>query len=358
MATRKAPAKANSFRMRMINQRHRKKHTFYFSFYCKLQPREFSVNRSQIATGSSDSRILRFPHAGMTTKKIFPFRNDLVFKLVFGKEGNEEILARLIDALLHFSGDRRIANLTLLSPLNLKEFKEDKFTIVDVKATDFAHRRFTIEMQVREFPSFTKRMAYYLALLYTGQLREKFGFDQLHPSYGIAILDYVMFDSFDQFQSAFQFQEKTTGLVLPDLMELHFVELPKFKTKPRGLQTRLEKWLDIIRFGEMYAEAKSLPEELRTDDIIVRAFKELKRVNADERMRAILEQRDKEERSRITELNAALKKGREEGRAEGRDAGHEDVARKMLAEGIEISFIAKVTGLPVGDIERLKTPLK
>ena len=108
----------------------------------------------------------------------------------------------------------------------------------------------------------------------------------------------------------------------------------------------------------MYAEAKSLPEELRTDDIIVRAFKELKRVNADERMRAILEQRDKEERSRITELNAALNKGREEGRAEGRDAGHEDVARKMLAEGIEISFIAKVTGLPVGDIERLKTPLK
>ena len=85
-------------------------------------------------------------------------------------------------------------------------------------------------------------------------------------------------------------------------------------------------------------------------------------MSADERMRAILEQRDKEERSRITELNAALNKGREEGRAEGRaegrDAGHEDVARKMLAEGIEISFIAKVTGLPVGDIERLKTSLK
>jgi len=27
---------------------------------------------------------------GMTTKKIFPFRNDLIFKLVFGQEGNEE----------------------------------------------------------------------------------------------------------------------------------------------------------------------------------------------------------------------------------------------------------------------------
>ncbi len=186
----------------------------------------------------------------------------------------------------------------------------------------------------------------------------RFDFRELHPSYGIAILDYVMFDGFDRFQSAFQFQEKTTGLILPDLMELHFVELPKFKAKPRGLQTRLEKWLDVIRFGEMYAEAKSLPEELRTDDIIVRAFKELERVNADEKMRAILEQRDKEERSRITELNAALKKGREEGREEGREAGHEDVARKMLGMGLEISLISQATELSIADIERIRTSTK
>ena len=294
----------------------------------------------------------------MATKKIFPFRNDLVFKLVFGQEGNEEILARLIDALLHFSGNRRIANLTLLSPLNLKEFEDDKFTIVDVKATDFAHRRFTIEMQVNEFPSFEKRMAYYLALLYTGQLREGDVYSELHPSYGIAILNYVMFDGYDQFQSAFQFQEKTTGLVLPDLMELHFVELPKFKTKPRGLQTRLEKWLDIIKFGERYAKAKSLPDELQSDEIIVKAFKELERVNADEKMRAILEQRDKEERSRLTELHAALKKGRAEGREEGREEERLDVARKMLVEGFEISLIAKMTDVPIAEIEKIKATLK
>ena len=80
-------------------------------------------------------------------------------------------------------------------------------------------------------------------------------------------------------------------------------------------------------------------------------------MNADEKMRAILEQRDKEERSRITELNAALNKGREEGRAEGRDAGHEDVARKMLAEGFDISLIAKMTDMSVAEIEKIKAAL-
>ena len=74
----------------------------------------------------------------------------MVFKLVFGKEGIEAILARLSDALLHFEGDRRIRELTLLNPANLQEWDEDKFPIVDVKASDFAGRRFTIEMQATD----------------------------------------------------------------------------------------------------------------------------------------------------------------------------------------------------------------
>ena len=56
-------------------------------------------------------------------------------------------------------------------------------------------------------------------------------------------------------------------------------------------------------------------------------------MNADGKMRAILEQRDKEERTRITELNAALKKGREEDRSgghEGRDEERGSAARNML----------------------------
>ena len=136
-------------------------------------------------------------------------------------------------------------------------------------------------------------------------------------------------------------------------MELHFIELPKFKTKPRGLQTRLEKWLHMIRFAEMYENAKSLPDELRTDEIFVRVLEELEHVNADERMRAILEQRDKEERTRITELNAAEKRGLEKGREEERL----DVARKMLAEGFDISLIAKMTDMSVAEIEKIKAAL-
>jgi hypothetical protein len=46
------------------------------------------------------------------SRKIYPLRDDFVFKFVFGQEGNERLLTKLIDALLHFEGDRCIADLT------------------------------------------------------------------------------------------------------------------------------------------------------------------------------------------------------------------------------------------------------
>ena len=92
-------------------------------------------------------------------------------------------------------------------------------------------------------------MAYYLALLYAGQLKEGHGFDELNPSYGIAILNDILLSTHPTFESHFRFQEQTRAapgandLVLPDLMELHFVELPKYIDRKTGLRSRLEKWL-------------------------------------------------------------------------------------------------------------------
>lgn len=96
----------------------------------------------------------------------------------------------------------------------------------------------------------------------------------------------------------------------------------------------------------MYAGNKPLPDDLQADKELVMAVKELKRVNSDERTRAILEQRDKEERIRITQINEALRQGRDEERV--------SVVMKMFGEGLEISLISKVTGLSRAEIEALK----
>ena len=297
-------------------------------------------------------------------RKIYPLRDDFVFKVVFGQEGNERLLARLIDALLHFEGDRCIDNLQLLNPFNLKDTPDDKFSIVDVKATDRGGRRFTIEMQARSDSFFTRRMAYYLALLYAGQLKAGHGFDELNPSYGIAILNDILLPTHPTFESHFRFQEQTrvapgaNELVLPDLMELHFVELPKYVDRKTGLRSRLEKWLHILKFGEQYAAGKKLPEDFQDEKELLMAMEEMKRVNADERLRAILEQREKEEHIRVTALHEAERRGIEKGIEKGRDEvrGEEkaEVARKMLAKGSDPALITELTGLSATEIERIK----
>ena len=84
------------------------------------------------------------------------------------------------------------------------------------------------------------------------------------------------------------------------------------------------------------------------------AMEEMKRVNADERLRAILEQREKEEHIRVTALNEAERRGIEKGRDEVRGEEKAAVVRKMLAKGSDPALITEFTGLSATEIERIK----
>ena len=56
-------------------------------------------------------------------------------------------------------------------------------------------------------------------------------------------------------------------------------------------------------------------------------------------------------------LQSGLTEGRAEGRAEGRTEGEAksktEIAKKMKDEGLEVEFIARVTGLTKEDVEAL-----
>ena len=49
-----------------------------------------------------------------------------------------------------------------------------------------------------------------------------------------------------------------------------------------------------------------------------------------------------------------IQKGMQKGRKAGIDEGMVKVALKMLAEGIEVPFITKITGLSQAEIKRLQ----
>jgi len=65
------------------------------------------------------------------TERISP-RIDIAFKKIFGVEENKDLLISLINSIV--SNDDQVADVTLLNPYNPKNFKQDKLSILDIKA--------------------------------------------------------------------------------------------------------------------------------------------------------------------------------------------------------------------------------
>lgn len=65
----------------------------------------------------------------------------------------------------------KVADITLLNPYNAKNFRQDKLSIMDIKAMGIDGKRFNIEIQLSDEADYDKRALFYWAKLYTEQLR-------------------------------------------------------------------------------------------------------------------------------------------------------------------------------------------
>ncbi|AFB31318.1 MULTISPECIES: Rpn family recombination-promoting nuclease/putative transposase [spotted fever group] len=64
----------------------------------------------------------------------------------------------------------QIVEVTLLNPYNPKNFKADKLSILDIKATSKSSKKYNIEIQVTDAVDYDKRALYYWAKMYTEQM--------------------------------------------------------------------------------------------------------------------------------------------------------------------------------------------
>ncbi|MHC9539194.1 MAG: Rpn family recombination-promoting nuclease/putative transposase [Vulcanimicrobiota bacterium] len=299
----------------------------------------------------------------------YSLRNDIIFKYVFGHEKSEKILRALLNAILGLNRDNRIVRLSFLSPVNLKEYLNDKFTTLDVKAKDSSGKRYNVEMQVKAESFYISRAIYYHDKLFSGQLKEHEPFKNLRRTLSISILNHILLEQESDLHNTYRYANIKSGRELTDIKELHFIELPKFrKDKPRLLMTRFEKWLYVLKYGEHYAENPDLlPDTLKTEEEIVMAIKRMQEASQDDLVRELMEHRQKALHDEATRMYVARKKARTEGRAEGRAEGLKNGieigknqeqqesalahAKKMKAHGIAPEIIKEVTGIDVDSLE-------
>ena len=127
-------------------------------------------------------------------------------------------------------------------------------------------------------------------------------------------------------------------------MEVHFIEIPKLENSSDE-KDMLVAWTEFLKDPESEI-VRDL--ELSIDEIR-QAKDELIRMSNDKKQRELYDMRANSLRDKISELNAAEKKDREEGIKEGKI----EIVRNMKKSGLDIESIAKLTGLSIDEIESI-----
>ena len=86
-------------------------------------------------------------------EKISP-RVDVAFKKIFGVEENKDLLISLINSIV--GKEDQVLDITLLNPYNPQNFRQDKLSILDIKAKGIEGKRFNIEIQAITMEDFAQ----------------------------------------------------------------------------------------------------------------------------------------------------------------------------------------------------------
>lgn len=310
-------------------------------------------------------------------------RVDLAFKKIFGVEENKDLLISLVNSIV--SKEDQVADITLLNPYNPKNFREDKLSIVDIKARGHDGKRFNIEIQITDEADYRKRALYYWAKLYTEQLKQTETYAQLSKAIGIHILNFTSIPESKKYHNVFHIKEKDDGIMYFKDLELHTIELKKFTgdgsvtSHIEALQkdithligkvkTSLDMWLAFLTRNDLLNK-DNLPYELE-DAHLKKALGVLEVMNFNDEEREAYEDHLKWLRIETNTLQnyeqKGLVKGRAEGIAEGKAEGRlegelkakREFALEMLSEGFSDDMVIKLARITQADLSELKSSVK
>ena len=125
-------------------------------------------------------------------------------------------------------------------------------------------------------------------------------------------------------------------------MQIHIIELKKFKFKDNDLKKDLNYWLGFFTTKDM---EEYMSEIVKEKPIMEEAHK---RYNNFIRSRLMMSEYEKKEIYQY-DKQITLKEERQEGRREGQIS----IAKSMKKENINIETIKRITGLTIKEIEKL-----
>lgn len=279
---------------------------------------------------------------------------DFGFKRLFGTEMNRDLLISFLNAL--FSGHEEITDITYKNSEQLGSGMVDRKAIFDVYCQNKEGEYFIVEMQKAEQNYFKDRSVYYSTFPIREQAKRGDREYELKGVYTVGILDFVFPDDEypdDCLHHEIKLMDVEDKHIFYDKLTFVYLEMPKFNKREEELETMFEKWLFALRnLSRLLERPKALQERFFT-----RLFEQAEIAKLNPQELRDYEESMKVYRDLFSVVNTAERKGIAKGRAEGRAEGilenQKENARKMLADGMDITLISKYTGLDVEEILQL-----
>ena len=299
-------------------------------------------------------------------EKRLPLTNDYIFKKVFAKSGNEEILKDLLESVLEI----KIQKVEVKNPELPKDILDKKAGILDIKVEINENQICDVELQVANQKNIEHRSVYYMGKLVAEQLNKREEYSKLKKTIVINLLNFNYYKRNSYHQIAHMKFEKTKEKEYVDLgyteedqiatedIEMHFIEMPKLKKKKGEKQTKLEQWLWLLIGEEEKIEMAS-----KENKEIKKALEILDEMSMDEkeweeyqsRFMAELDYNSGIATARADGEKAGLEKGLKEGKKEGIKENKIEIAKKLIKMNMDLKQIKEITGLSIEELENIKS---
>jgi predicted transposase/invertase (TIGR01784 family) len=252
--------------------------------------------------------------------------NDYLFKRIFGSDEGKDVLLSFLNAVLKSPPGRELTTVNLLDREQDPAYLLDRSARLDILASTEDGTIINIEVQIANEHNIAKRTMYYWASLYHEQLPEGKTFIELCRTITINILSFNWFQDDQRYHRTFHVRDDTTGELLNDDLEIHFMELRKIEGVKHSPQDAIEAWmmyLNNLEGEEMEAIAMDNPG-IKKALTIEQAFMRNKQE------RRIYELREKAIKDELSARLGSEAKGRAEGRAE--------MAQEAICKFLEVRF--------------------
>ena len=206
-------------------------------------------------------------------------------------------------------------------------------------------REIDIEIQLSELKVWADRSLFYLAKMFTDQIKPGESYRVFKKCVSISILNFTLFPEEAEFYSSFHIREDNRNFLYTDKMEFHVIELPKLPEELQESNSDLELWAKFID-----AERKEVFDMLADKNpYIESAYQKLQIISQDKEKRMEYEAREKA----IRDYNEGLLEAEERGQEKGRKQETISIAKKLIDMGYPTDEIEKITLLSKEDIEKL-----